>query len=253
VKVYDGVVLGAESMTQISGQAEGRPQFIKAYSNARKLFQVSTLPVGVLTYGLGNIGNRSVESFVQEFSETVTTGSSVEEIAGNFLTFIRGHYDQQFRDVPQQNLPVVGFYIAGYTSGRPLATEREFVLPQHETPVVPRSDDDFGASWRGIALPFTRLYSGVDPRLYDILREQGIADELIHRVKAAAGQRLIAPVAFPGMPVKDAIGFCKFIVETTVYQALYEIGVPSCGGPLQIGAITKAGGFEWVQKLQYCE
>ena len=65
VKVYDGIVIGAESMTQLFANVPGNPQpvCIKAYSHARKIFQVGRL--GILTFGGGNIGNRSIESFVE--------------------------------------------------------------------------------------------------------------------------------------------------------------------------------------------
>jgi len=249
VKVYDGIVLGADSMTQISGPIEGQTQFVKAYSNARKLFRIGDLPVGVLTHGLGNIGTRSIESFLYEFSREVRKDSPVDSIAGQLLGFIRGHYEQQFGQLPIDQRPIIGFYLAGYSPGQPLATEREFILPRHDAPMIPRNDDDFGASWRGVGLPFRRLFFGVDPEIYDIMHANGVSPEVIERVREAA-RRLAAPVAFSGMPVQDAIGYCKFILETTINQALYEIGVPSCGGPLQLAIITPRG-FQWISELVY--
>jgi hypothetical protein len=69
VNVRDGLVIATDSMTQISiPPAPGEPpQWAKAYSNARKLFQVGDLPMGVAAYGLGNLGPRSVERLVYDF------------------------------------------------------------------------------------------------------------------------------------------------------------------------------------------
>src|SRR2546427_1881445 len=36
------------------------PGLVKAYDHAQKLFQIGNLPVGVMVYGSGNIGPRSV-------------------------------------------------------------------------------------------------------------------------------------------------------------------------------------------------
>ena len=55
VKVYDGIAIGAESMTQLSSQAPVAPQFVKAYSNARKLFQVADMPFGFVENTLNRV------------------------------------------------------------------------------------------------------------------------------------------------------------------------------------------------------
>lgn len=51
VKVRDGLVLASDSMTQVTIPSEppAPPQWAKAYANARKLFQLADLPVGVVT------------------------------------------------------------------------------------------------------------------------------------------------------------------------------------------------------------
>lgn len=255
VKVYDGIVFGAESMTQLMAEAApGQVGLVKAFSNARKLFQISELPVGVLTYGAGNIGRRSIESFLVELSEdpsvSATGQFTVQEIATRLLDFIWGHHQGQYNQMPRELQPRIGFYIAGFSSGAHLGAEWEFVLPTDEVPRQVRPDTEFGASWRGVAAPFSRLFFGVDPRLPGLLQEEGVPGDVISKISAVC-QRFVAPVIFDGMPVKDAIGFCTFILETTIGQATYEVGAPSCGGPLQIAVITRAEGFEWICKPDY--
>ncbi len=255
VKVYDGIVLGAESMTQLYAEiAPGKAEPVKAFSNARKLFQIAKLPVGVVTYGGGNIGKRSVESFLNEFSESYLEKKpkdcSVEEIAKNLLNFIRGSYEKEHSEIPPDQRPVIGFLLAGYSAGKHLGSEWEFVLPKNNAPVQPRAEDQFGASWRGVSVPFTRLHFGVDPRLGYILEQEGVPPDVIDKVGQAA-LKLKAQVIFDGMPVQDAIGFCRFILETTIGQATYELGSPSCGGPVHLAVITRADGFVWVSAPRY--
>jgi hypothetical protein len=252
VRVYDGIVIGSESMTQLYGQVAGQaqPQFLKSYSHARKLFQIGNLPIGILTYGAGNVGSRSIESFVDQFSEGLPEEGdprTVQELATAFRDFFRLTYDNQFGQLQASQRPAIGFYVAGYSQNEAerIGADWEFMFPQADV-VRPRTAD-FGASWRGVGLPFTRLYFGVDPRLYEIMRAQGIQQQIIERVQQQASITLGSPVAFDGMPVKDAIGYCEFILRTTVGVCTYELGVPTCGGPLQVAVITKKE-FQWIMK-----
>ena len=253
VKVYDGVVIGAESMTQVLANVPGNPNpvCIKAYSHARKIFQVGKL--GVLTYGGGNIGNRSMESFADEFGDAEKalpddTDRSVQAVAQRLLDFMRRSYDPAFAAMPQPQRPVIGFYVAGYTPGQPLASEWEFLLPTHEHPTQARVDNQVGASWRGIHIPFTRLFFGVDPRVDGILAGLGMDQQRIAAFRQAVNAQLVSKVAFDGMPLQDAIGFCRFIIDATIGAATYEMGQPSCGGRVNIAVITRSEGFKWVSE-----
>lgn len=242
-------------MTMLFAETQpGQAEAIKAFSNAKKLFQVSKLPLGVLTYGGGNIGKRSIESFLTEFSELITKENpqswTVESITERLLNFIREPYAKQHADIPVEKQPRVGFYVAGYSPAVHLASELEFVLPVHNAPIKPRGDDQFGASWRGVSIPFTRLHFGMDPRVLSELVKEGVSDDVVKKIDEVA-RRFRAPVVFDGMPVQDAIGFCKFILETTIGQATYELGFASCGGPVHLAVITRGDGFTWVSRVSY--
>jgi hypothetical protein len=250
VRVYDGIVLGAESMTQLFGQVSGQQQFIKAYSNARKLYQIGKLPVGILTYGAGNVGQRSIESFVDEFGEVGGHESlTIEELATKFRDFFNHYYQDQFAQMEPGQQPQIGFYVAGYSPNERIGADREFIFPIGQV-ARPRVTE-FGGSWRGISMPLTRLLVGIDPRLMGIMQAQGISQDVIQQVQQQVIANLGTPIAFDGMPVKDAIGYCRFMLETTIAIATYEIGVPTCGGPLQIAVITKSDGFRWVSRPDF--
>jgi hypothetical protein len=254
VKVYDGVVIGAESMTQLSANINGQVQVLKSYSHAQKIFQIAELPIGVLTYGGGNIGNRSMESFVHEFSQLerglVDEPKTVADVTGRLLAFLRNYYNAGFGNLPEPQRPAIGFFVAGYSPGEPLASEWEFVLPQAQAPSRAREDQMIGAAWRGVGVPFTRLFFGVDPRLEQMLIGLGVNQDTIARLRQVVAEQLTTRVAFDGMPIQDAIAFCKFIIDTTIGAATYEIGVSSCGGPVNIAVISRTG-FEWVSKPKF--
>jgi hypothetical protein len=254
VKVYDGIVLGAESMTQITGVISGQQQLVKAYENAQKLFRVADLPIGILTYGIGNIGRRSIESFVHEFSRSEKDRSqqpgqrvSVEETAGRFFSFMHGHHTQAFGTMAAAEQPRLGFIVAGYSDGDQeyLASEWEFILPHHQAPIAVRPQTEIGASWRGVTGPFARLMFGVDPVFESQMAQAGATpQELVRFKQVAAG--LATNVIFDGMPLRDAVGYCRFVIHTTIGWCTYALGSAACGGPIRLATITPGSGFEWV-------
>lgn len=241
VKVRDGFVLGTDSMTQIWGRhPSGKRIPVKNYANARKLFSIGSLKIGVMTYGLGNLGARSIYSFLRDFASHCKE-DSVEGVSKQLHDFISGAYCEQFEDTSG---PGLGFFIAGYSPDKALPEEWEFQLPKDQEARQVRSRETFGASWRGVSTPFTRLYMGFDPRVMEELKRMKVSKKVIEVVT----NKYRSPVAYDGMPVQDAINFVVFILQTTIGLATFELGTPSCGGPLQIATILPEEGFEWVQE-----
>lgn len=241
VKVRDGLVLGTDSMTQI--QRNG--QILRAYQNARKLFQVGQLPMGVMTYGLGNIGPRSIESLMREFSSALTNQVAVNTVGKALFLFMREHYDSHRATLPEDaKLPALGFYLAGYSRGQPFAEEREFLLPRDTAPIEPRPKEAFGASWRGVEGPFLRLSKGYGPVVRWRLQQRGMAEEDISTLL----DDLEIDALADAMPVQDAIDYATFVLRTTIGYTTFSSVVPPCGGPLQVVTILPDEGLKWLSK-----
>lgn len=241
VKVRDGLVLATDSMTQIWGQDEkGNRHPIKNYPNARKLFQICDHPIGVMTYGIGNLGPRSIYGFLRDFSSNYTEGKDVESVSRHLYNFIAQAYREQFESGEE---PGLGFFIAGYSPGADFPEEWEFILP-HDSKIRPvRPLEQFGSSWRGTSVPFTRLYKGFDPRALEELEKKKMPEEVIQILK-----KYESPVVYDGMPVQEAINFAFFILQTTIGVSTFEVGAPSCGGPIQTATILPEVGFKWIEK-----
>ncbi len=249
VKARDGVVLGTDSMTQVHLKTpDGQLGVAKTYSNARKLFELKGQRVGVMTYGAGNLGPRTIFGLVLDFSRDASE-KSVEVLANNLYAFIEPKYRESVKDVPEGQRPGLGFYMAGYSGTEALAEEWEFVFPRDKGPMKVRPEGAFGASWRGVEMPFTRLHFGFDPRMPDLLHNAGVSDEVLAPIFKETAFR--SPVAFEGMPIQDAINFAVYVLRTTIGFTSFELGPSSCGGPLQIATITHHGGFEWVREPKY--
>lgn len=257
VKVRDGLVLATDSMTQIQATIDesGRKAVVKTYDNARKLFQIGGQPIGVMMYGIGNIGEKSIEGLMLDFSAkhlptlTKEKGKSVKGIADALFEFFNNLYQPEFTNIPTKQKMrdfKLGFFIAGYSEGKSFVEEWEFLLPRDNETKQVRSETVFGASWRGMDLPFTRLLKGFDPRSEAKLKENKVPDNVIKEALRSWEFR----VAYDGMPVQDAINFAVFILRTTIGLTSFEIGPPSCGGPLQVACILPATGFQWIAQPQ---
>lgn len=246
VKVRDGLVLGTDSMTHVFG-AGG---FEKAYANARKLFQFADLPVGVMTHGAGNIGNRSIEGIVKDYARNNLSSRSVpgadldvRSLASGLYQHIRALYDMQFSATQQ---PSLGFVIAGYSPGAAMADDFEFVLPQDSAPRPINLRENVGVSWRGIDVPFTALARGMNSGIYQELVKRGVPTADLEALAAVYGMH----VSLQGMPLQDAVNFAAYILDTTIGWASFEIGVASCARPLQMAVIRPITGWEWLAQPQ---
>lgn len=243
VKVRDGLILATDSMTQIHGFSSetGERQYLKSYENARKLFQIRDLPVGVMTYGLGNIGQRSIEALMLEFSrKALGQRKKVDSIAKALFDFVKGKYAAQGFPDP----PPLGFYVAGYSPNSHFPSEWEFLLPQDKKPKRVQKAEEFGATWRGIEHPFTRLWKGFAFRIPNRLAEAGWTQEELGLLLGD----LEAQAAYDGMPVQDAVNFAVYILRVTIGYTEFSVGLSPCGGPIQLATVLPDRGFKWTER-----
>ena len=186
---------------------------------------------------------RSIQGLMGDFKPAPRT-KSIRTVVRAIYSYFKSAYDSQFSDVGAGQAPELGIFVAGYTPGRPFAEEWEFVLPSYDRAAPVRSPDTFGASWRGIVMPFTRLYMGYDPRLRQKLRDAGQNDQAINDILSGFAMNVV----YDGMPMQDAANFAAYIVRTTIAAATFEAGAPTCGGPLQVASIHPHRSFEWVTR-----
>lgn len=250
VKTRDGIVLGTDSMSTVTlFGADGQSMAQKTYSNARKLVQIGELPVGVFTYGLGNLGSRTVISHILEYSRALEIGSDwrVEGIAAGLSEHMSREYSAIHAGVEPG--PVLGLHVAGYSDGSSLSEEWEMEFPDSPGPNLEMAGHEFRVNWEGATLPFGRLFHGFDPGIVRILLEEGVEQSLLQ--KALTESPLVPQVSFSAMPLQDAINFAVYVLRTTIGFTSFEAGPATCGGPLQIAVISEEDGFQWVSKPEF--
>lgn len=247
VKTRDGIVLGTDSMSTVTLYGnDGQSMAQKTYSNARKLVQIGSFPIGVFIYGTGNLGPRTVYSHILEYSRSLENDRewTVQKIASGLSQHMMQEYNEIYGETKAQHF--LGLNVAGYSKGVASSEEWKIGIPSSIEPGLVMTN---GVNWEGILLPFGRLYQGYDLRLIQALQEAGVKPDLLRRVLEETP--LVPQILFDAMPLQDAINYVVYVLRTTIGFSSFETGPPTCGGQLQIAVISEEDGFQWVSRPEF--
>ena len=210
-------------MIDCCADAAGRCAGPESYPNARKLFQVADTPIGVMTFGLGNIGNRSIEALV--LTSRTRRAAPVEWIARTLRSREGAYPASSVRC--RTSCGRARLLRRGMHSRRARSRRNCSFLPRDRT----RSSeiDLFGRELarrrRAVHTGSTRARRVRDPPR---LAEKGLTEEDIAAVLEPEG--LETQVLFDGMPLQDAINFAVYILEH--HDRLDDVQrAPACGRP----------------------
>jgi hypothetical protein len=279
VRVNDGVVLAADSATTLMGP--GSPDggaVLNVYNNANKVFNLRKgSPIGLMTWGLGNIGGASISTLAKDLRERLTAPKAgfedwhldpdnyqMSEVANLVHRFF---YDELYKPAADaasaasegvegadSEFSDLGLLVAGYSTGEQVAEEFSFNLTPSgsEGPTPLNVGNEAGLMWAGQPEAISRLVNGHSPSLAGVLvqhfglpaDQQGSADE-------ALTQHLSAGLLSPAMPLQDAVDLAEFFVDLSIKWARFSPGTPSVGSPIELAAISKHEGFKWVRRKHY--
>jgi hypothetical protein len=274
LKINDGLVLAADSASTILGMTrEGDSGVVNIYNNANKIFNLRKgAPIGAITWGSGSMGTASIATLAKDlrrrFSgeeglykewEINPSGYKVAEIAQRVKEFMYDeHYLPSLKEFEHSTTkPDLGFIVAGYSYGSPMAEEyRIDILPSGECigPILIRKNDEVGLTWVGMAEPINRLVLGFSGALGKVLEKAlGVPPQqvgpAIETIKATLQQD--GTLVHPAMPLQDAIDLAEFLVHTAIEFHRFFPGAPGVGGPIEIAAISKHEKFKWVKRKYY--
>lgn len=262
VRVGEGLVLAADSASTLMVQtSEGQVGVGKIFNHATKLLQLRDYPIGVGTWGAGNIGDRTISSLVSEFansrralSELGPDDINVRSEAEGLLDSLCGAYEGFIPDWREKAHPQVGMIVGGYSGNAFFPEEYVFLVPEREFIALrepgPEGQQDFGANWYGMTDAIVRLHHGRDEKVPQILVEEGIDKAVIERLMERLHTEAQYQIPFGGMPLQDAIDYAMYLVGVTVGRYRFVLGAESCGGPIDVAMITRDRGFQWVQQKQ---
>ncbi|GIP14410.1 hypothetical protein J40TS1_00520 [Paenibacillus montaniterrae] len=257
IKCNDGMVIAADSATTMTQMTPNGPEVLNIYDNAAKVFHLhKAIPVGAVTWGLGNIGFSSVSTLVKEFRKKITDNGdiktesyTVEEITRLFYEFI---YKEKYQNSGSQGS--MGFVIGGYSSDSDLPEKWRIIIDEHgncDGPELLADTNSSGAYWAGQPEALNRILSGFSFGLPEVLRLAGLQNNKIQEIIDLCSNHLTAPMVTPSMPIQDAIDLAEYLIDTTIKFVKYTPGHQTVGGPIEISVITRYEGFKWIKRKHF--
>jgi hypothetical protein len=258
VKIHDGVVLASDSATTL--YAEGG-SIVNVYNTANKIFNLyKGLPIAGMTWGGGSIGHASISTLSKDFRLRLISGDVNWKIDASSYTMFdvankakRFFFDEHYAAQAQKQPPFVGYRIAGYSAGAPLPEvyDLNFTAEGCQGPTLIRRQEDVGINWAGQTEGIRRLVLGFGSNTPAALLESGLAADRLQPALEALRKHNELPLAFPAMPIQDAIALAEFLVQVEAALSRFASGPPIVGGPIEVAAVTKHEGFKWVQRKHY--
>lgn len=311
VVTSEALVLGCDSIASVTGyfvdpfeKAEQLPngklrleigpeditqQVTNAWDGVTKMFAIhgSKVPVGAVTAGLAKLRGRSTNSYATEFLTDFGGSDSrlttVSEVAEEFLKFIRGCYDEHYKDspIPEEYRDGPLFLVGGYSKKEHLPSLYRINV-QKNTVTEQYKAGKFGIAWEGQADAVERLIRGYDSDVRSSIEQsvaqvveeirRSLATEvagILQRIVDQGGRRLPegvvaelpqppeiklpwdrfhSPISYGNLPVQDAVDFAAYLVSLQSGKAKFASGVATVGGRTHIGVITKSLGFRMLDE-----
>jgi hypothetical protein len=259
VKINDGVVMAADSATSFAcGQV---------YEHGNKLVNlVKGLPIGVMTCGIGGIGNASVATLLKDLRGRLS-GDEAQYVDWAIdrqsytmaltASRVRDFFAERTAERTAQEEAVKGLLllrICGYSSGRPLPEVWQVATSEDgwSPPMCIQDEAVFGVRWDGEYELLNRLILGVGTIPDTAAKALGLTREQVDQGSNTLRQHMYENLILPAAPIQDAIDLARFMVETTKGFIRFAVArSKTVGGPIEIAAITKHEGFKWVQRKHF--
>jgi hypothetical protein len=211
--------------------------------------------------------------------------TTVKDVADAFLAYMRQKYGAHYVETgdPVEFQEEIEFLVGGYGNGDSFPSlYRVRVKENNSEPLYAENfKDKSGLAWAGQADSVQRLLRGCDTpliaELFTVIEEThksmgeaavrilndaltalqavlpgGINTELPScPTREAIGKilrRYVLDIDYPNLPLQDAVEFVSFLVRLQAAKAKYALGVPTVGGRIHIGVVTRTEGFRMLNE-----
>jgi hypothetical protein len=249
------------------------------YSNmthVTKIFSLSPLPIGILTTGIASIGQRTVKSLINEFKSGNTFSYKkggyrpIKAISSQLLKFLWNHYCAEFSNA--SNRPVLEFVIGGYNSKSPIPVIYRIKVNENK---VEDTISDFGIVFGGQMDEIQRIVFGTNGfNKLRIVERSGFILEKYHQIllQYLKDQQINIDLPDPSKFIPelgffndgwDLLGFnanwgdfseqnaiecVDFFINIMIKSQQFSSRMPTVGGEVHIGLVTKVDGFRYVSR-----
>jgi hypothetical protein len=251
----EGIVLAADSRVTLMAEMEQNQErrlLPSTFDNATKLLQINKQKhIGVVTYGLGAIGQqepRTAHSFLPELDEKLPTERmSVADFTDKLGQFFLGHWRATMPENWQG--PDITFLVGGYDESAVYGRVFQINIPSHPEGIEWNAGAQFGVTWGGQLEYINRLVKGFDPRLPSVVeRHLELNEEQRKELEQHLERELSSRIPYQFLPLQDCVDLSVFLIRTTIELQAWIIGVRGVGGAIDVATITRTDGFEPIRR-----
>lgn len=259
IKGPEGVVLAADSRVTLQAQDQVSKQTLAFnYDNATKVLSFARQPfVAAVTYGAAVIGQRTAHSLLPEFEVSLpeckngddTNRLGVEDFAERLAKFYLG----QWRGVMLKEYqgPDMTFVVGGFDKDQPYGTVFVVEIPGKPTPEPRSQGTEFGLTWGGQLSIASRIITGFDPIVPQILKATlNLPDPAMKQLMATLETHVALRIPYNILPLQDCINLVTAMVTSTMVFQDLAIGLRGVGGPIDVAVITRGKGLRFVRQKE---
>lgn len=203
VYVPEGIAMAADS--RLTGHKDYYNGLIDRFTisdNSQKIFLLKKSNVGISSCGDALIDGKTIADYLRIFEiEQITKDDDIHVIASKLQKSL----------IPTSATSNLFFFIAGY-----IKNDAFIYKVKRDTLELMRKGDEYGANWNGEKEAFSKL----------ILKNDNLN----------LGE---TQFEWSLMPLKDGIDLAEFIIELTIKYQRFEDRIATCGGDIDVLAITK--------------
>ena len=251
----EGIVLAADSRVTLNAQLPPNVILPSTFDNATKLLKVTGQDfVGVVTYGLGAIGEReprTAHSFMPEFEAELAQADLNRLGVDDFASRLSDFFMRQWSSTMPGSFrgPDMVFLIGGYDVGSPYGRVLELGIPGRPNPREWNAGATFGVTWGGQREFTDRLLQGFDNQLIGITQAKlGLADKQVKELDEELREKLSARIPYQFLPLQDCVDLAIFLIRTTIKIQTWSVSVRGVGGAIDVATITRTEGLKAVQQ-----
>ena len=249
-----------------------------------KMFSLDPLQMGIMTTGIASIKNRTIKSLIGEFkskrrSDRRTRSSArdytVRAVAEELLDFITMYYNEEYQ--AGKSKPYLELMIGGYNKNSPFPSIFKILVADWKIEDTFPADNPFGIAFGGQMQEIQRIVFGTDGSnkvkllirvgelfdkyrtiLQEFLKERQVSIELPSFQDYKDDLYLFQNWDLDGFDAdwgdfseQNAIECVNFFVEIMAKSQQFSSRLPTVGGDIHIGLITKDKGFRFISRQEY--
>jgi hypothetical protein len=249
IKAPEGIVLAAESRVSYQiPDGTGANNWV-TFDNATKLLAFDGHDyVGAVTFGAGNIGDRTAHSFLPELlTQLGDKRLSIAAFAKKMSDFFLAQWKEAMPE-DYDGQPMI-FAVAGFNEKSPYATVMQFAIPGAPQPELAIAEDSFNTVWGGDRGIVDRLMSGLDVRADNFVETLKLSGDDKKRYEVMK-QEVALPLVVNALALQDAVNLALTLINTTIELQSLSVGQRTVGGPIDIATITREDNLRFVQKKE---